>query len=582
MTISGIERFKRDVHPQPDHLEFTGTLNRRSFLHRITMAAGVLSAPAIFSCRSRTRTQPETVVAKTIFGRVRGAGKNGVLIFKGIPYAGSPAGVNRFKPAPKLQPWSGVRDALEYGAQSIQPADSAWPEDWKPAVSSEDCLFLNVWTPGINDGKKRPVMFYSHGGGFSTGNGGADVWPQNEFHDGAALAEAYDVVVVTHNHRLGIMGYLYLGDLLGEEYAASGVAGMLDIVAALEWVRDNIAEFGGNPDNVMIWGESGGGAKTSALTAMPGAQALYHKASIESGAALRMRSRESAGETARAVLDAFGLSDKQARDLLKIPADNLCDVMRKLPRIPPSSGSVSSALAEGPGFSPMVDGRYLPHHPYDPVAPALSAKIPLIVGINKDETIFMHRGTPEVFSMDEADLRRRLESTYRDKTDRILDVYRKSRPEASPAALYIAITTAQWMWRNAITLAERKLALKAAPVFMYIFAYESQEPVLPGVSYPAGAAHAAEIPFKFNHPGGSLNSDQNPARARAARNMSRAWASFAKTSDPSHDEIPEWPAYTLDERATMFLDAECRVVRDPYREERLLWRELSNMPANGE
>jgi para-nitrobenzyl esterase len=558
----------------------TGILDRRSFLHHIAMGTAALSIPAVISCRTKDQSRPETVVAKTIYGRVRGVREKGVLVFKGIPYAGSPSGENRFKPAPRLPPWPGVRDALVYGAQSIQPPDPAWPGEWEPAVSSEDCLFLNVWTPGINDGKHRPVMFYSHGGGFSTGNGGADVWPQDEFHDGAALARSYDVIVVTHNHSLGIMGYLYLGDLLGDEYAASGTAGMLDIVAALEWVRDNIDEFGGDPDNVMIWGESGGGAKTSALTAMPGARGLYHKASIESGSALRMRGRESAGETAHMVLRAFNLSEKQARELIKIPAGELCDVMRNLPRRPPSSGSVSSALAEGLGFSPMVDGHHLPAHPYDPVAPAISADIPMIVGINRDETIFMHRGSPEIFTMNEEDLRRRLESTFNDKTDRILEVYRTSRPDASPTSLYIAITTARWMWRNAITMAERKLALQAAPVFMYIFAYESQEPVMPGVPYPAGAAHAAEIPFKFNHPGGSLSSDKNPERIRAARNMSRAWAIFARNSNPSHDEIPEWPAYTLSERATMFLDAQCRVVKDPYARERLLWSELSNIDNN--
>lgn len=576
MAYSGISESKKPIRPDPDLSGCTGMLDRRAFLRRVTMVTGALSAPAILGCRSREQDQPEAVVVKTLYGRVRGARKNGVVVFKGIPYAGSPAGANRFKPAPKLQPWSGVRDALTYGAQSIQPPDPAWPKEWKPAVSSEDCLFLNVWTPGVNDGKKRPVMLYSHGGGFSTGNGGADVWPQDEFHDGAALAGAYDVIVVTHNHRLGIMGYLYLGDLLGEEYAASGAAGMLDIVAALEWVRGNIAEFGGDPDNVMIWGESGGGAKTSALTAMPGAQGLYHKASIESGAALRMRSRGSAEATARAVLSTLGLEKNQARDLLRIPAEELCSAMQKLPRRSSSSGSVSDSLAEGLGFSPMVDGHYLPAHPYDPAAPAMSANIPLIVGINKDETIFMYRGTPEVFSMDEEDLRRRLESTFKNKTDRILDVYRRSRPNASPPELYIAITTAQWMWRNAITLAERKLALQAAPVFMYIFSYESQEPVLPGVDFPAGAAHAAEIPFKFNHPG-ALTSDKNPERVQAARNMSRAWASFARNSNPSHDEIPKWPPYTLEQRATMFLNAQCRVVNDPYRQERLLWDELSKM-----
>lgn len=556
----------------------SAAIDRRSFLNYVGLAMGALYTPVLSSCGSRDGNLSTTIVAKTIYGRVRGAMENGIGVFKGIPYAGSPAGANRFKPAPELKPWSGIRDALAYGPQSIQPPDPAWPKEWKPAVSSEDCLFLNVWTPGINDGKKRPVMFYSHGGGFSTGNGGADVWPQDEFHDGAALARSYDVVVVTHNHRLGIMGYLYLGELLGEEYAASGTVGMLDIIRALEWVRGNIAEFGGDPGTIMIWGESGGGAKTSALTAMPAAQGLYHKASIESGAALRMRSRESADGTARAVLKALDLNEKQARELLKIPAADLCDIMQKLPRRPASTEPVSRTLAEGFGFSPMVDGRYLPAHPYDPIAPAMSANIPLIVGINKDETIFMHRGSPEIFSMNEEALYRRLEPTYRDRTKHILEVYRHSRPDASPAALYIAITTAQWMWLNAITLAERRLALRpAAPVFMYIFSYESQEPVLPDLDFPAGAPHAAEIPFKFNHPGGSLNSDKNPDRAKAARNMSRAWASFARNSDPGHDEIPKWPAYTLEKRATMFLDSECRVIEDPYREERLLWMELSSM-----
>jgi para-nitrobenzyl esterase len=577
MTVSKIEAFDNYCASNAGLVDSSAAMNRRSFLNRMALAMGALYIPVLSGCGSRDGDLPRTTVAKTLYGRVRGARENGIVVFKGIPYAGSPAGANRFKPAPELKPWSGIRDALAYGPQSIQPPDPAWPKEWKPAVSSEDCLFLNVWTPGINDGKKRPVMFYSHGGGFSTGNGGADVWPQNEFHDGAALAESYDVVVVTHNHRLGIMGYLYLGDLLGEEYAASGTVGMLDIIRALGWVRDNIAEFGGDPDTVMIWGESGGGAKTSALTAMPSAQGLYHKASIESGAALRMRSRESAGETAQAVLKALGLNEKQASKLLTIPAADLCDAMQKLPRKPSSSGSVSRALVEGIGFSPMVDGHHLPAHPYDPIAPAISANIPLLVGINKDETIFMHRGSPEIFSMNEEDLHRRLEPTYRDKTGRILEVYGNSRPDASPAALYIAITTAQWMWLNAITLAERRLALQhAAPIFMYIFSYESQEPVLPGVDFPAGAAHAAEIPFKFNHPGSSLTSDKNPDRVKAARNMSRAWASFARNSDPSHDEIPKWPAYTLERRATMFLNTECRVIDDPYREERLLWKELSN------
>jgi para-nitrobenzyl esterase len=545
-------------------------LDRRAFLGRVPLVGGALATSGAFAGRAWAQSDGGATVAKTIYGQVRGARKDGVLVFKGIPYAGSPAGENRFKPAPKLKPWTGVRDALIYGAQSMQPPDPAWPKRWKPAVSDEDCLYLNVWTQGLGDGQKRPVMFYSHGGGFATGNGGAEVTPQNLFHDGAALARDYDVVVVTHNHRLNIMGYLYLGDLLGEEYAASGIAGMLDIVAALGWVRDNIEHFGGDPGKVMIWGESGGGAKTSVLTAMPGAQGLYHRASIESGPALRMRTRDSANETARAVLSALDLTEKQMRELVKVPAGTLIDVIGKLPRRRPSDLSVTSGMAEGIGFSPMVDGRYLPANPYDPVAPAMSAKIPLIVGTNKDETLFLFH-TPDVLSMDEAGLRRRLEASLKDEAGRVLEVYRRSRPGATPAELFIAITTAEWMGLDAIALAERKAALKAAPVYMYVFAYDSPSPAPAGVPYRSGSAHASEIPFKFDHvPGDPATS----TRARMARNMSKAWASFARNGNPSHDEIPTWPAYTPDKRATMILDAECRVVDDPYREERLLWKDL--------
>jgi para-nitrobenzyl esterase len=509
-------------------------------------------------------------MAKTTCGQVRGAVKEGVNVFKGIPYAGSPEGEGRFKPAPRLKPWTGLRDALLYGPQSMQAPDPMWPKEWKPAISNENCLFLNVWTRGINDGKRRPVMFYSHGGGFATGNGGADVPPQDTPHDGLALARDYDVVVVTHNHRLNIFGYLYLGELLGQEYAASGAVGMLDIAMALEWVSENIGNFGGDPGNIMIWGESGGGAKTSTLTAMPRVAGKFHKASIESGSTLRLRTKESAAETARAVLQVLGLEPGQARELLKIPAERLIEATQKLPRRPATGGgggSVSRGIAGGLGFSPMVDGQILPAHPYDPVAPAISAKVPLITGINKDETMFMYRPTPEILSMDNAALQNRLQPMLGENTEKVLAAYRKSRPNASPTELFYAVTTAQWMGSNAITMAERKAEQKAAPVYMYVFAYAA--PSKDGTY--TGTAHAAEIPFKFNHIAGNPKTDP---RAKAARNFSRAWATFARTGDPSHDEIPDWPAYTLDRRATMFINSECKVVNDPYPEERLVWKSL--------
>jgi len=515
-------------------------LSRRALL-RACSALGTLAA-------ARAQSS-QTVTAKTVYGQVRGARHDNVVVFKGIPFAGSPAGEGRFKPAPKPNPWTGVRDALLYGAQSMQPADPNWPKEWKPAISSEDCLFLNVWTPAVDAGH-RPVMFYSHGGGFATGNGGADVAPQDAMHDGGPLARDYDVVVVTHNHRLGIMGYLYLGDLLGEEYAASGVAGMLDIAAALAWVRDNIAEFGGDPGKVMIWGESGGGAKTTTLTAMPRAQGLYQRASVESGSMLRLKTRDTASETARAVLQSLDLPQTDARRLLTVPAEKLIAAGQALPRANRNAGafpSITIGMADNLGFAPMVDGHEIPANPYDPVAPAISAKVPMIVGTNQFETQFLFRGNPAILKMDDAALRQRLDAMFADKAAHVLEVYRRSRPGASPGDLFLAITTAQWMGMDAIRMAERKAALHGAPVFMYVFAH-------------GAAGHAAEMPYKFDHVPG-----------KTARNMSRAWASFARNGDPSHDEIPKWPAYTLADRATMFIDDECRVVNDPYREERLLW-----------
>jgi para-nitrobenzyl esterase len=548
----------------------TGAGGRRSVLLRVS---GAVAAPLLTSRFARAQSIPpmavpakgdgHSVVVKTTAGPVRGVRNGGITIFKGIPYAGSPAGPGRFKAPPKLQPWTGVRDALVYGPQAIQPPDPGWPKEWAPAPSSEDCLVLNVWTPQTGDGKKRPVMFYSHGGGFVTGNGGAEVWPQNMPHDGASLARTYDVVVVTHNHRLGVLGFLYLGEILGEEYAASGAAGMLDIAAGLEWVRDNIEAFGGDPGTVMIWGESGGGGKTGTLTAMPRAKGLFHRASVESGSMLRLTPKDAATETTRKVLAALGLTEKEARDLVSLPAEALREAQQKL-----SSG--------GPMMiGPVVDGTHIPTHPYDPVAPAISADVPLLVGTNKDESIMMlQRGDLPAFSLDEAQLRERLKARYEENADRVLEVHRRGRPGASPTDLYIAITTGQWAWHNAIVMAERKAARAAAPAFMYQFAYESEVPVAPGVPYPQKAAHAMEIAFKFDHPETSWDAGQRPERFEAARNMSGAWAAFARSGNPSHPGIPEWPAYDTRRRATMVLDAECRVVDDPFSEERKLWDEI--------
>ncbi len=310
-----------------------------------------------------------TLLLRSTYGKLRGIRTEGVNIFKGIPYAGSISGERRFRSPAPLKPWAGVRDALRLGAPAIQPPNQTYGIN--EPLPAEDCLFLNVWTPA-NDNKKRPVMFYNHGGGFSTGSGGS------VGQDGSNLARNFDVVVVETNHRLGIMGYLYLDEIAGPDYAGSGNMGMLDIVAGLEWVSKNIESFGGDPSNVMIFGESGGGAKTSCLYAMPSAAPFFNKASIESGPGVRMTPRETAAQTTSMVLKELGIEPNDWRKLLTVPVADLLALQMKLPSIAPrvtNTNKKKGIMESSPGgFSPVVDGVALPGHPFDPVAPAISKR----------------------------------------------------------------------------------------------------------------------------------------------------------------------------------------------------------------
>jgi para-nitrobenzyl esterase len=499
-------------------------------------------------------------------------------MFRGIPYGGSVSGPNRFKAAPALKPWSDVRDALTLGPPSPQPGRRATSREPAPA---EDCLVLNVWTP-VADGRRRPVMFYSHGGGFLTGSGGS------AYQDGGNLARTCDVVVVASNHRLGLMGYLYLGDLGGEEYATSGNQGLLDIRDALAWVHDNIDAFGGDPDNVMIFGESGGGAKTSCLYSMPSASPYFNKASIESGPGIRMMPREAAAETTLLLLKHLGIERSQWRTLLDVPLEKLVDAQRAMGQVPGAGPLTMSGGRRGMssnqrpgGFGPVVDGTVLPNHPFDPQAPEVSKRKPLIVGYNRDETIFffMQQRNAEVFSLSEDALKQRLTKELGAKAETVYGTYRKSRPDASPTDLYIAITSANMFGLGSITIAERKTAQGGAPVFMYIFTHESQN-IVPGTNHRIGAAHALEIPYKFNlvghddsQPGGMMAISGAEAE-KTARNMSEMWSTFARTGRPAARDQPEWPAYTMERRATMQINAQCKVVDDPCRVEREMWWRL--------
>jgi para-nitrobenzyl esterase len=562
---------------------FSHTLSRREFVARGSLVlAGAAALPRGYAFGDAAKS--EFIEVDTSYGRVRGAKGDGLATFKGIPYAGPVSGPNRFKAAPPLQSWTGVRDALQLGAPSLQPGGQRHNEP----PSDENCLFLNVWTPAA-DGRKRPVMFYSHGGGFVVGSGGS------AYQDGGNLARTWDVVVVATNHRLGLMGFLYLGELGGEEYATSGNQGLLDICDGLKWVHANIAAFGGDQNNVMIFGESGGGAKTSCLYAMPTAEPFFNKASIESGPGIRMMPRDAAAETAIMTLKQLGIEKSEWRKLLDVPADKLVDAQVELGKQPGGPLTMSGGRkgigggGRPGGFGPVVDGTILPNHPFDPEAPAISKNKPLIVGSNRDETnfFFMESHNTEVFNLTDATLKDRLKNELGANADVVFDTYRKSRPNASAPDLYIAISTARMIGLGAITIAERKYAQHGAPVYMYIFTHES-DMLIPGTQHKLGAAHALEIPYKFNivrpagqdrnseakPPGPNMMAISDPDSVQTAHNMSEMWSTFARTGHPGAKGQPNWPAYTLQERATMEINAQCAVVDDPYSLERKLWENL--------
>jgi para-nitrobenzyl esterase len=550
-------------------------ISRKQFLQKSALGLGSVMIFSGFDFTSGGKDE-NFVTAKTAFGNVRGVRERGVNIFKGIPYGGSISGEYRFsRPAP-LEPWKGVRDAFNLGTPAMQSPKTVYGID--EPQPGEDCLFLNIWTPAI-DNRKRPVMFYNHGGGFSTGSGGS------AGQDGANLTRFFDVVVVETNHRLNIFGYLYLGDVAGESYKTSGNNGMLDIVDGLKWVNQNISEFGGDPGNVMIWGESGGGAKTSCLYAMPSAADYFNKASIESGPGIMMTPVESAIETTKLLLRELNITPKDWRKLLGLPAETLFAIQPQLMKAAGSLPAGSSRMrgigaSSIGGFSPVVDGIVLPGHPFSPSAPAISSKKPLIVGWNEDEYTFFASSSGDVsgYKLQDFDaLHKKIEPKFGEDTGKIIATYRTSRPDASPAALYNEIMSVTFMGLGSIEIAEKKAKQNAAPVFLYNFGYKSGLK-LPNTDFPMGTAHAMDIGFKFNNvrsemPGQYLAGDR-PERFKASLNFAGLWTSFALTGRPGVKDQPEWPAYDLTRRPTYKIDSACEVIYDRNKSERELWTSL--------
>jgi para-nitrobenzyl esterase len=521
----------------------------------ITRRSYLIGSLAGFPAIRLARAAAEPVTAETAYGKVRGASVKGLDIFRGIPYGGPCEGAARFLPPSKPAKWSGVRDATVTGPRCVQGPGNIFLSpiigeyfgggradrvELAQQTDSENCLGVNVLTPGLRG--KRPVMVYIHGGGFSNGSNMLTL-----FGDG--LPREQDIVLVGINHRLNVFGYLYLGGL-SDKYAVGNV-GQLDLVAALEWVRDNISNFGGDPGNVMIFGESGGGGKVSALMAMPAAKGLYHKAAVQSGSLLRVGDAESATAKAKAVMGKLGVT--KVDELQNVPAGDL----------------LKADGGGGPmGLGPVVDGHSIPRQTWDPSAPDVSAGVPMIIGNCKDEMTLFSLQNEALFKLDDAGLRAALVKARlpEDKIDPLLALYRRDHPKENPTDLYFRISSDRGARRNAAKQAELKLAQGKANVYVYYFQWDT-----PCADGKIRAFHTADLPL-------TMRLVLYPEAEQLSRKLSGAWAAFARNGNPSQKELA-WPAYTTDQRATLVFDATVsEAVNDPDRDERIMLRDL---PSGG-
>jgi para-nitrobenzyl esterase len=521
------------------------TTDRRSFLQSSLAAAGGLLASRVTSISTFAGSlEGEAPIASTRFGKVRGYIDQGINVFKGIRY-GADTSSRRFMPPLPPEPWTDVRDALSYGPSAPQPSR---PNE----TFSEDCLFLNVWTPALRDGRKRPVMFYIHGGAYNNGSGSSPLY------DGVRLCKRGDVVVVTVNHRLNAFGYLYLARFGGPEFADSGNAGQLDLVLALKWARENIAEFGGDPNKVMVFGQSGGGAKIATLMAMPAAKDLFHRAATMSGQQVTASGPLNATRRTRALLETLKLSPERAAELRTIPAERLLEAIAVRDPVLPF-GSLS--------FAPVLDERTLTRHPFYPDAPSQSAHIPMIIGNTHDETRAFLGGDATNFTLTWEQVAERLIPNMRVdiQPEVVIAEYRKLYPNYSPSEVFFAATTAGRSWRGAIIEAEER-AKSGFPAFAYQLDWAT-----PREGGKFGAPHASDIQLVFDNidkPGATAI---GPQAQPMADQMSESFIAFARTGNPNNKLIPRWEGYTLPRRQTMVFNVPSHLENDPRGGERRLF-----------
>ncbi len=551
-------------------------LNRRRFVQTVgtsstgmTLGASLAAVPQ----DAVAKTEDEQLlhigdniaVADTQCGKVRGYRLRGINYFLGMPYGADTSGPNRFMPPQKPKPWTNVYPAIWWGNSAPQNMENRYEnkfgsfrDHWNYGDVNEDCLRINVLTPGINDGKKRPVLFWIHGGGYVSGNA-----IEQDGYNGENFARFGDVVFCSINHRLGPLGFCNLAGVGGEKFAASGNVGMLDIVASLEWVRDNITSFGGDPGNVTIIGQSGGGAKVCTLTAMPDAKGLFHKSVVLSGASRKAGVKTQSESLGAAVVKEAGLTADELTKLQNMPWGDFYAIATRAQRAMAQQAGNGDRRAFG--FMPVVDGKILPQHPYDPVAAPTAADIPMIISsVENEQSPSWTDSSLESITLEQVvekvKVRAGFGAGFGDKAQEVVAAYAKAFPDRKPVEIWSLVSSNR---QSVVALGNVK-SQQAAPVYVNWFTWQP-----PLFDNRMRAFHTLDICFWFYNTDVMLTHTGGGPRPRAlSTKMASALLRFMKTGDPNGAGLPKWPKYSAAQGETMIFDDECVAKNDPDREAR--------------